>query len=472
MRVLVIGYPLPNVQFDNHTVLNSPAWYDYDAVIVDPESISTVIEAVVHRREDFTTRADEPVLNQPTSALAVGLADVIKRRRAEAAMLLARGGVIAVFAQPEVVHEGVAGFAGCDRYAFLPAPPGVSYDVPFVLRADGGEVEPADWAHPFATVLEKYRTWYRYRVRFDENLAGFPAYGRVFARSAGGAAVGVELRVGEGKVLFLPAFGSIAHGDLRFQLATDLLQALRGSMGEPAEEAPAWAATFTLPGTEAAQSEEREAREALEAAESRYDEAAVAVVEATKYRGLLWQSGPNALAPLVRDAFKLLGFSVESDPDKPGWIRDGSATAFYEVESGTEAVPERPYFRLQKRLEQDLIRTRDPKRGLIVVNGQRLQPPHERTLQFTETLRIAAENYRYGLLTTGRLYDAVRAVLESPDDGARHAEIRSRLLNAAGEVRDDLIPAVEVEAAVAPEPEMEPDGEVTEESEAEQSASE
>src|SRR5579884_2642398 len=128
MRVLVIGFPLPNIQFDNHTVLNSPAWYDY-------------------------------------------------------------GGVIAAFAKPDVVHDAVAGFPGCDRYAVLPAPAGVSYDVPFMLRADGTEVQPADWAHPFAAVLDKFRTWLRYRVRFDENLEGFPAYGRVIARSVGGAAV-------------------------------------------------------------------------------------------------------------------------------------------------------------------------------------------------------------------------------------------------------------------------------------------
>ncbi|MHB8574924.1 MAG: hypothetical protein ACYDCQ_06275 [Dehalococcoidia bacterium] len=442
MRVLVIGFPLPNPRFDNYTVLNSPSWYDYDAVIVEPESISSIIEAVVNRRDDHTTRADEPVLNQPTSALNVGLADAIRRRRAEATKLLANGGVIAVFAKPEVVHEGVAGFSGCDRYAFLPAPAGVSYDIPFMLRADGNEVRPADEAHPFAPVIERYRSWFAYRVRFDDSAQGFPGYGKVIARSIGGAAVSIELKVGDGKIVFLPALGSMAFGEQRFELASALLEALRLSRGETSEETPAWASTFALPGTAEAESEEREARESLAAAQARHDEARAKVAEATKYRGLLWQTGTVHLEPLVRDVFRTIGFEVEPDPDKPGWIRDGNVTALFEVEGSIDPVVEVPYFRLQKRLEQDLFKTKEPKKGLIVVNGQRLQPPRERTQPFSDTLRIAAENYRFGLVSTGRLYDAIRAVLEEPYDTVRRSVIRSNLLTAVGEVGSDLLPPV------------------------------
>jgi len=104
MRVLVVGFPLPNPQFDNYTLLNSPSWFDYDAVIVEPESVSTVIENVVNRKEEHETRAEEPILNRPTTPFAVALADMIRRRRAEASQLLANGGVIAVFTRPNIVH--------------------------------------------------------------------------------------------------------------------------------------------------------------------------------------------------------------------------------------------------------------------------------------------------------------------------------------------------------------------------------
>src|SRR5579883_1338493 len=213
MRVLVIGYPLPNPQFDNYNLLTAPSWFDYDGVFIDPLSVSTVIEDVINATEEHRTFAGEPVLNRRTSPRAVGLGDLVRRRREEAARLLANGGLIAVLAQPNVVHEAVAGFPGCDRYAWLPAPAGIAYEPPFMVRAEGAEALPTDAAHPFAPLLHKYRRRFAYRVRFEETVAGFAAAGRVIACSPGNATVGVELRAGEGRVLFLPAFGGVAYGD-------------------------------------------------------------------------------------------------------------------------------------------------------------------------------------------------------------------------------------------------------------------
>jgi hypothetical protein len=448
MRVLVVGFPLPNPQFDNYNVLASPSWFDYDAVVVEPESISTIIEDVLNRREEYLTRADEPVLNRPTNPLAVGLGDMIKRRRAEAAALLANGGTIIVFARPEVVHEGVAGFPGCDRYAWLPAPAGVSYDSPFLLRADGNEIEIVDHGHPLAGFVETYRRWIAYRVRFDETQRGFSSYGEVFVRSRGGAAIGIDLKVGDGRVVFLPAFSSIAYGDQRFEMATALMEAVRRRTGERAESVgPSWAASFALPGSQELEERERTAAQEVELAQARLDEVRSERDGLTKYRALLWQDGRHGLETIVRDAFHTLGFELEGDRDRPGWIADGAIRAFFEVEAATDGVDERVFHRLQKRIEQDLIATREPKRGLLVVNGRRLTSPPERTDQFTETLKIAAETYRYGLLTTTVLFDLVTSVLASPADYVLRSVIRSRILNGVGEILGEPTPSPEPPSA-------------------------
>lgn len=441
MRVLVIGFPLPSPQIDNFNLLTSPSWFDYDGVVVEPLSVSQVIEDVLEAREEHQTRAEEPVVNRPTGPLAVGLVDVIKRRRAEAQFLLQNGGVIVVFGRPNVLHEGIAGFAGCDRYAWLPAPAGVAWEPPFLLRAEGGDAHVSDPLHPFARFVESNARWISYRVRFDETVPGFPGFGKVFARSTGGAAVGVELRVLNGKVIFLPAFGSIAYGDPRYELAAQMLDAVRrASQKDVAQEEPGWARDVPLPGVDELTAKAQEASDALDAAEEALNEALTELEKVAKYRALLWQEGSLGLEPLVRDAFRTLGFAVESDPDKPGWIADGSLTAFYEVQGSTGAVPEYPYFRLQKRLEKDLLNTRQPKRGLIVINGFREQRPEIREAQASETLRIAAENYRYALLTTERLLEMVRFVLEEPLDAVRRSMLRERLLKATGEVGPEIIP--------------------------------
>jgi len=103
-------------------------------------------------------------------------------------------------------------------------------------------------------------------------------------------------------------------------------------------------------------------------------------------------------------------------------------------------VLEYPYFRLQKRLEKDLLATKEAKRGLIIANGQCRQAPEERTAPLSETLRIAAENYRYALLSTERLLEMVRCVLEKPHDPVRRAMLRQRLLAASGVVEAEIIP--------------------------------
>ena len=40
MRVLAIGYPLPDMAIDNYNPLTAPAYSDYDALIIDPASIT------------------------------------------------------------------------------------------------------------------------------------------------------------------------------------------------------------------------------------------------------------------------------------------------------------------------------------------------------------------------------------------------------------------------------------------------
>lgn len=451
MRVLIVGFPLPNPQFDNYNVLASPSWFDYDAAVVEPESISTIIEDVLNRREEYLTRADEPVLNRPTNPLAVGLGDLIKRRRAEAAALLANGGTIIVLARPQVVHEGVVGFPGCDRYAWLPAPAGVSYDAPFMLRADGNEVEIVDRGHPLAAFVETYRRWIAYRVRFDETQRGFTAYGEVFVRSRGGASIGVDLKVGDGHVVFLPAFSSIAYGDQRFEMAQALLEAVRRRTGERAEAVgPSWAESFALPGSAEVEARERAIEQEVEQARARLDEVRAEREGLTKYRALLWQDGRYGLGTIVRDALHALGFELEGDTDRPGWIADGALRAFVEVDASTSPVDERVFHRLQKRLEDDLIATREPKRGLLVVNGRRLTSPPERTDQASETLKVAAETYRYGLLTTTLLFELVKAVLARPDDYVMRSVIRSRILNAVGEIPADIAPSLEPTPAETP----------------------
>ena len=450
MRVLVIGYPLPNPQIDNFNIVTSPSWFDYDGVLVEPLSISTVIEDVLRARAQHESRADEPVLNRPPTPFTAGLAEILRRRSDETRRVLENGGSVVVLARPNALHEGVNGFAGADRYFWLPAPPGVVYEPPFMLRAEGTDVVPADEAHPFAPLLRRHKGQIAYRVRFDETVSGFAAWGKVIARSSGGAAVGVELNVLNGKVVFLPAIGAVAYGDQRFQMADTVVEALRRLRGRRAGPAPAWVRNVTLPNTELLENAAAQARDDLAQAQEQLARTEEELEQATRLRGLLWLESADELLPLVREAFKTIGFDVEQSDDRPFWIGDGALRAFVEIEGATGAVDISPYVRLARRLDADLVAGFGGKRGLIVVNGQRELLPETRTAQFNPDLKTACENRHVALLTTTRLLEMARAVLETPYDVVLRSVMRSQLLNAVGVVGPEIVPQ-------PPEPEPEPE---------------
>ncbi len=440
MRILSLGCPLPGPSVDNHTFANAHAFFDYDALVVDPHALSRLIEEVVDASGEHATRSGERVVNAPTAPDAVGLADLLRDRQEETARLLARDGLVVCFAYPNVVHHRVAGFSGCDRYFWLPAPPGLQYREPYLRRGAGPEIIPTEHDHPFGPLLDQFRGRLAYQAYFADDTAGFSQSARVFGRSAGGAAVAVELSLAQGRAVFLPPPARPPAGDARYAYANALQDAIRHALGLSATSSPPpWLRGYELPGLSerlAARDDTRrqlaEAREALAASED-------AAEEMDRYRRLLWQQGKYGLEEPVRAALALLGFRVTpTGLDTPARIQieaeGGRSQAFLEVDASDEAVGMDGHYRLRRRLEEAIAQGK-PKRGLLVINGHRTQPPAERPAQYQDALRIAAESMRYCVATTEQLFHAVRAVLQGDEATAR--AFRERLLTTEGVLRED-----------------------------------
>lgn len=204
MRTLVIGIPLPHTTFDNHSFFSAPSLADYRRVIVEIETASKVAAEVVKASPEHKTYTGLPVRNTESTTEAIGLADVLAMRRREAEWFLKQGGVLCCFAHPDVAVKGVRGQRSWRRYSWLPAPPDFSYadDMFPAFGKVGGGASAAD--HPFARYIEKFGQHASYRVCFNEDAQGFRDYSRVFSRSEGGAAIGVEMRVFNGAIIFLP----------------------------------------------------------------------------------------------------------------------------------------------------------------------------------------------------------------------------------------------------------------------------
>ncbi|MCC7362863.1 MAG: hypothetical protein IT303_00705 [Dehalococcoidia bacterium] len=435
MRLLAIGYPLPNVNIDNYNVLTAPSYFDYDALFIDPASVTRVVRELLENEHEFEAFDGRPVINGPTSAAAISAADQVRRRGEEAQRLLERGGVIVVMARPNAVQAGLVGFEGCDRYSWLPAPAGAAWGVPLLRQAEGKTVRIADELHPFARVLREQRANIRYRAAFDDRQAAV-RQAKIIATTGADVPIGVEFAVAGGRVVFVPAFGDDS-GSFRSELADQLVDGISQMLGTSvSESAPYWARSLAVPGLEQVEAEIEEAEAAARESSERVETARARQDELAGHRRLVTDEG-GTLAEAVRDALGLFGIAVTSKPGEAMVAEAEDLAALVETEGSREEVVEWPYVRLQRRLEDQLLKFGKQYRGIVVANGKRFSEPAYREREFADTLRIACENYGYCLVTGETLFTLVQRALGGAED-AMLTGIRRRLFSTKGLLTAEL----------------------------------
>lgn len=205
MRTLVLGIPLPNVSFDNHSFLSAPSLSEYQHIIVDMSSIALATEEIVRQTGVHTTYGGQAVVNGDASAYAFGLAELLEMRGREAERLLSQGGFIVAFGHPEVTIRGVEGLdEGWPTYSWLPAAEGFSFGADLLAGFGTEGAVLTDAEHAFAGYVEQLGPMVAYRVSLNET-ASTAEYVRVFTRSSGGVSIGFEIAVGGGHIVVLPA---------------------------------------------------------------------------------------------------------------------------------------------------------------------------------------------------------------------------------------------------------------------------
>lgn len=436
MRILSLGYALPNQAIDNYNVLTAPSYSDYDAMIVDAEAITRVPREAIEDDKEFKAFDGRPVVNGSSTAAAVSIADQMKRRNEEAVRLLEAGGTIAILARPNASIPGIIGFEGADRYTWLPAPEGASWSPPLLRAGEGTNIRIRDDVHPIADVIREFRKAAGYRAVFDDRHASFRGAAHTIAVGGSNVPVSVQFDVLAGRVIFLPAFNFGAQAN-RSKFAQAMADAVRQVQGTPAESAaPPWSRSLALPGLEQLEAELDEAEAEQKDAERRVTDVRERVRELSTYRALLWAEG-HQFEQAVRASLQALGFTITSNAGQPTVATADDDTIFVEFESSREPVVEWPYIRLQRRLEEHLLRRKEQPHGLVIANGERGDPPEQRKRQYTDPLRIACENYRYGLMTADTLFALAQRALGGAEEDEL-AAMRRRIARARGEVTEEL----------------------------------
>ncbi|MDP9236815.1 MAG: hypothetical protein M3P30_05365 [Chloroflexota bacterium] len=427
-RILSLGFPLPGPQVDNYSFLSAPSFFDYDAMVVDPHALSQIVEGVVDGSVEAATFADVAIRDEPASPVSASLVDVLLRRRDETARLLANGGVIVCFAHPPDQHDAIAGSGPLDDYFWLPGEAAAACRAPALTPGDGTQAYVVDYVHPLASFVLGQLANVLYRAHFDEKRI---SSAHVFARSHGGAAIGIDIAVGEGRVVMLPALRAVPAGDARYAMSDALQAGIRRALGVMAAgREPYWMRDYALPGLEARESALSIAREARGAAQTALEQAERACEELARYRRLLWQEGAVGLNEIVVEALRLIGFEVYAQDPNAIELRTNDTSVLVEIEGSEHPIDLAPHYRLRQRIEQAIERRGTAPRGLVIANGRRLAAPGDRGDGIGDALRLASETMRYAIAPTPGLFGAVAAQLAGEDSAV--AAYRCRLLATDG----------------------------------------
>lgn len=437
----------PNI--DNHNIFNSPAVLDYEAIVIDVAGVAQSIHNAVSSQEAFQTHADVPVANGESIDGVTGIADTLRRRTEEITRALEHGATIIVFMDRPGQISGVAGYQGLDRYFFLPAPAGMAWDNSTLRGGEGKTLAIADPAHPTVDVMETYRRALLYRAYFDDRAPGFAGNARIIARSEGGAPIGAEFSVLNGRVIFLPTPQESGARWLIQNESEALLVAFAELLERSDETAPSWVVRTALPGLEDLEREQGLRIAAAARAEDELTEARTNLRQHALLRDILWRTGDHGLSPSVIACAEQLGFTSKETSDGDTILLHDENELHLVVAGSEEAVDMAPHYRLRTRLDTIIERSSKPARGLIVANGQRLARPEERQRETTESLRVAAESIGYAVITAGTLFAAASAALDGLDDTTLTA-IRTRLQTTDGIVTLDDLLTDEEEALEAP----------------------
>ena len=446
MRIISIGCPIPSPNVDNHSIANAPSIFDYDACIIDPQSVSEQIEGIAASTLDVKSSDGRAITVGESGAFHFGLAELLQQRQMEFQQLLDRGGVLIVFAYPNVRHPHVAAFPGLTRYSLIPRPEQDPFRWPALRPADGKDIRPTAPHHAASGYLDDLGSRLRYRALFDFEPSDDAS---VIGRSIGGAAVAADFRVGAGRIVALPPADNLSASQRKTFSAT-LLEMIERLVQEPEElAAPVWVRRYDTPEATAARDELGAAQDELKQAQRRVTEAESLLADTTRFQNMLWQSENLLFRDVIEDAFRMLGYSV-STTDAGLELRDGSDVSVVELSSANEAISDRVYLTLQSRIEEQYLRRRSRPKGIIVGSGFRQTDPRIRREPFPKTLVNACETFGYAIIPVEALFELVTFADEASDEPEVLEEIRRSIAEASGVLEIALEEEVEDEEVDTP----------------------
>ena len=137
---------------------------------------------------------------------------------------------------------------------------------------------------------------------------------------------------------------------------------------------------------------------------------------------------------MVIRALEMVGFEMSDDAENITGLYDrGEKVAIVAIEGTVGQIDVDKYRGLLKQVQDELERSGQLSKGILIGNGFRLELPSNRGNQFTESCRRGTWSQGFALTSADELFDAVHAILSDPSEDLK-TQIKRRILNTSGDI--------------------------------------
>lgn len=436
-QLLSIGLELKNQSCTNSSFFDAPALCDFDVVIIDPLVLRQVFGELVDK-EKLAVESDGRVWSyyKADGGLGLKLKASIERRRDEIKSLLDKtGGTLVVILRGNYPTINLKEYDSAYSqktgeiciYSWMPR----AFPAEFLARRDGFVVGDFNDKDIWGRFFRVFNTDVRYEVILRDSTPPVKGLTKIATNKAA-ETISFQVQEGKGNIIFLPPIKT----DKSDAWEGILIDAIRGQfrqavLGSP----PQWLDQYKMPT-------EGKNKDGIAVLEQQIKTLIVKKSELQKkeddvqnLKGLLYEQGKHGLEPLVRGAFRLLGFNV-LDPDEYDepydlYIVDETISIIGEIEGSVKQIGVEKYRQLFDYVDKRLSEGEKSK-GILIGNGFLEEDPELRGEQFSPEALGGCERQGFCALTTFELYKVIALVLANNSDEEIKTRLREDLLKHVG----------------------------------------
>jgi len=424
ITINVIGIPSGS----SYNLIDANVFQDYDAVVVDPESLDRLYDHI-----DYDNR-DERILTPKFGQL---LSVVNGKRREQVIGLLQRGGVVVSFMEPlrkysyNWRYEGEDHWTWVTNYDWLMTPSDIYGELGEIKYSKGNTIDYIDSGHPFWDYLNTKPPWSAY---IDKDAC---ENWKILASAFGTHVVALAKRVGLGHIILLPSYYHHENGEILERCIIKLLG------DKEITPQPGWAKAILVPGQEELISKIMQVNEHIDALDEERKNLVNERDRLERWKWLLYEKGKHRLEPVVRDSLTLLGCHVEPQPDKDsdGLVNFEYGTALLEVVGSKATIKTEKLGELIKNMGNFISEKGGKVKGILVGNpfcDERLDnrpPKNTQKRLFAKELTESAEQQSITVLLSTDLYEVVCRILIGNLPEIEKRSLQERIFNSKGLVR-------------------------------------